>query len=404
MTLGRSDAALWGECQGSGKNPYQVQIDVSEPAFKCSCPSRKFPCKHGIGLLLLAHTTAAAFKDGEPPDWVTAWLASRQARVEKQAKKAEEKPPDPAAQAKRAAQRDSKVAAGIREFDLWLSDLVRNGIADAASKSYKFWDAPAARLVDAQAAGLARAVRELAGIAASGAGWQGRMLARVARLHLLVQAYERLDSLPAPVQADVRTLIGWNQNQDEILARDGVRDRWLIVGQRVSEDDRITTQRTYLIGENTGRHALLLHFAFGGSGLDSTFPPGTSFDGEIAYFDSAWPLRALVKSRETAGMVTQIPTATLVRDATRPFADAIARFPWLDRAPVTLSGVFPMRENDRWFIRDSDGDCLPVAAGYEGGWKMLALSGGNPITVAGEWDGDYLLPLSVVVDGRLYAV
>ena len=48
--LGRRETIVWGECQGSGKEPYQTQADLSEPAFRCSCPSRKFPCKHGLGL------------------------------------------------------------------------------------------------------------------------------------------------------------------------------------------------------------------------------------------------------------------------------------------------------------------------------------------------------------------
>ena len=51
--LGATEAVLWGECQGSGSKPYQVQIDQSEPAFRCTCPSRKFPCKHGLALMLL---------------------------------------------------------------------------------------------------------------------------------------------------------------------------------------------------------------------------------------------------------------------------------------------------------------------------------------------------------------
>ncbi len=34
------EAAVCGLCQGSGKNPYQTQIDLIGPAFRCSCPSR----------------------------------------------------------------------------------------------------------------------------------------------------------------------------------------------------------------------------------------------------------------------------------------------------------------------------------------------------------------------------
>eukprot|EP01041_Mallomonas_annulata_P034795 gene34795-57629_t len=36
------EKALWGDCQGSGKVPYRTAIDLTNIAFKCSCPSRKF--------------------------------------------------------------------------------------------------------------------------------------------------------------------------------------------------------------------------------------------------------------------------------------------------------------------------------------------------------------------------
>src|SRR5438270_12332370 len=51
--LGSTESLVWGKCLGSGKTPYQVTVDLTEPAFKCTCPSRKFPCKHGVALLLL---------------------------------------------------------------------------------------------------------------------------------------------------------------------------------------------------------------------------------------------------------------------------------------------------------------------------------------------------------------
>ena len=50
---GVHEALVWGSAAGSGKRPYRVCVDLSGPAFKCSCPSRKFPCKHAVGLLHL---------------------------------------------------------------------------------------------------------------------------------------------------------------------------------------------------------------------------------------------------------------------------------------------------------------------------------------------------------------
>ena len=77
LALGRSDRAAWGECQGSAREPYRTQIDLAEPAFRCSCPSRKFPCKHGLGLFLLLASDPAAFDRGAPPAWVAEWLSRR---------------------------------------------------------------------------------------------------------------------------------------------------------------------------------------------------------------------------------------------------------------------------------------------------------------------------------------
>jgi hypothetical protein len=77
--VGRDDRALWGLCQGSGKKPYQTQVDLSEPAFKCSCSSRKFPCKHALGLLLV-WTSTNTVPAAKRPAWVEEWLASRESR------------------------------------------------------------------------------------------------------------------------------------------------------------------------------------------------------------------------------------------------------------------------------------------------------------------------------------
>ncbi|WP_420894866.1 SWIM zinc finger family protein, partial [Streptomyces noursei] len=39
-------------CEGGDGTRYGTVVDLDGPAFQCSCPSRKFPCKHTLGLLL----------------------------------------------------------------------------------------------------------------------------------------------------------------------------------------------------------------------------------------------------------------------------------------------------------------------------------------------------------------
>ena len=73
-TLGFNENAVWGECKGSGSKPYQVEADLSGPVFKCTCPSRKFPCKHSLALLLL-RVQAGRRAHVDVDDEVTAALA-----------------------------------------------------------------------------------------------------------------------------------------------------------------------------------------------------------------------------------------------------------------------------------------------------------------------------------------
>ena len=76
---GLNEELLWGLCRGSGKHPYQAGVDLTEPAYRCSCPSRKFPCKHALGLLLL---WAAGEVGSQPaPEWATQWREARTARA-----------------------------------------------------------------------------------------------------------------------------------------------------------------------------------------------------------------------------------------------------------------------------------------------------------------------------------
>jgi uncharacterized Zn finger protein len=75
QNLGGNDDAYWGECKGSAL--YQVRVARADLAAKCTCPSRKLPCKHVLGLLVLAATMPSALIATQPPEWVMEWLVRR---------------------------------------------------------------------------------------------------------------------------------------------------------------------------------------------------------------------------------------------------------------------------------------------------------------------------------------
>lgn len=49
------DTFYMGSCKGSGSSAYRVTLDFADndaPVCRCSCPSRQFPCKHGLALMM----------------------------------------------------------------------------------------------------------------------------------------------------------------------------------------------------------------------------------------------------------------------------------------------------------------------------------------------------------------
>jgi len=381
---------VWGLCQGSGSKPYQTCVDVGEPAYRCSCPSRKLPCKHVLGLLL--RWSAGAVVEGEPPAWVHEWQAGRATRAER----AVTTTPRRTAQA--GPKRAERVTGGLDELDRWLGDQVRGGLAGAASAGYAHWDAMAARLIDAQAPGAAGAVRRLAGSASDA----GRLLAELALLRLLVSAHRRLPELPDALAATVRSRVGYPMATDDVLATPPVRDTWLVIGVRDEIDERLTTRRTWLRGAS-GRPALVLAFAAPGQLLAADLVLGTAIDADLCFYPGAQPLRAVVATRHAPADPDPGPPATAggsgVAVALRGYAEATAADPWLDRWPVLLGAVTPGRSGGQWWVRDEAGDALPLTATEP--WRLVAAAGGEPVTLAGEWTPVGLRPLTAWVEGRV---
>jgi hypothetical protein len=389
LTGAADGSALWGECQGSTARPYRTVIDLSGPAYRCSCPSRKFPCKHALALLLLWSDGAVAPR-ADPPEWVRSWLAVRSAKT---SDTTDPKPPaDPAAAQRRAEQREARVASGLTELDRWLCDQVRQGLAASQRAGYRHWDDIAARMIDAQASGLAERLRGLAAVPFSGSGWDGRLLEEYALLRLLAIAGRDLAGLPPALRDTVRSRVGFTVRQADVLAgATPARDHWYVLARRDLDQDRIRTRRVWLRGRDTGRTALVLSFAAVGQTLDDSFVVGTETDADLAFYPAAVPLRALVATRRDTVPAGPPPGVTVAALLTG-YAAALAEDPWLDTWPAVLD-VTPARAPVPC-VYDADGQALPLHPAAGECWPLFALSGGYPLTVAGEWTPRGLWPLT----------
>jgi hypothetical protein len=408
VSLGADEAAVWGECQGSGSKPYQAQVDLTALVSRCSCPSRKFPCKHALALLLLYAQAHPRFAGGVQPDWVEQWLASRRERGEKKEKAeaagAAKAATDPAAAAAAVAKRESarwkRIEAGCAELQRWIADQFRRGLASLGAEQRRDGLAMAARMVDAQAPGLGPRVQQALELGMAGAAHYPDAVARFGLLQLINEGVRRRERLSPARLADLRNALGWAADKDEVLAAgEAVTDRWQVLGQATIElDAKLSERRVWLAGVRSRRYALLQEFSYAGKGWERAWQHGAEYDAELRFYPGSVPLRAIAQGVANPGQaaVCRVDPA----DAAFELASqAFASNPWLAQFPLSIDAATPFRAATGWRLHTAAGS-LPLRIGEASGWSLLAFSGGHPVALMGEWNGAELRPLSARESAR----
>jgi hypothetical protein len=157
FNISEDETILFGECQGSGKEPYRCSCDFArpdKPTHRCSCPSRQFPCKHCLGLMY-AYVQKKKFTTAAVPDELQAKREKMQARVEKkQTQEAKPKQVNLTALAKKIkAQLD-----GVDVLERLTHDLVRLGIGNMNAKLAREMEEQAKQLGNAYLPGAQAAL------------------------------------------------------------------------------------------------------------------------------------------------------------------------------------------------------------------------------------------------------
>jgi hypothetical protein len=422
-------ALLWGECQGSGATPYRVIVSPGDVGYKCTCPSRKFPCKHVLAVMWMHCERPERFEQGPSPDWVQEWLSRRRPkgsaprpRTDTTADDAdapkpgasiaaaldevlEEKPADPKALARAEAQRqrlreerEASVLAGLDDLDHWIADQLNLGLATFASRAPQSAKTLSTRLVDARAQGLAGRIETLAAdIYRAPEQMRGDLaFERLAALSLISSAYRNQDRLPPPLKADVRRVTSWSMRREELLADPDaprVSGDWIVAATRSEiQPDKLRRLETWLLHaiptENAPAVALLIDFVpVSGGPASSPFIAGEPVAGEVVFYPSATPLRAQLATRSPARANVDWPTFPEgLQSALTTYEAALGRQPWLDYWPLGASGITIERLSaSQLALADGRGRMLPLERAQTD--ALTPMLGLNAISALFTWDG-----------------
>lgn len=133
---------IFGECMGSGKSGYQTSADFSgdEPIFRCSCPSRQFPCKHSLAIMY-EWINGKNFEIAEVPEDVAKKREKIIKRKEKAKEEEENGPKKPSKTSLAAAKKKlQKQLEGLELAETFVIDLLNRGVSSingSSSASYK---------------------------------------------------------------------------------------------------------------------------------------------------------------------------------------------------------------------------------------------------------------------------
>lgn len=379
--LGRDDPLIWSIYPHSLKSTIQTSINLATLATACSCTNRGRPCSHILALMLIALDQHERFTADTPPHWHVAAVSTTKDNGD-------------SGTAETDPYRLAQMQSGMVELATWLSDMVHQGLAELPNRPNSYWQRMIERLTDARAHETAQKLRNISALPDSALDWPEQLLKQIGRLYLLTQGFKHIDQLPVTNRADLYAAVGWSPPPNPT---DRVADRWVVLGSSIRPMARQQVQQTWLLGCNSRRIALHEQIMRHTDPAHYLLPGGATLDATLLFSHSAYPLHARLPLPTAISIDTPdlASLALSISDAHQRYRHAISANPWLRRLPLLLKEVTPQRQDEQWGVYGSDGARLPLPDNYGMGWHLLAFSGGQPVTLIGEWDGTYLHPLTL---------
>jgi len=424
-TLAQAEGLVWGECQGSGATPYRVVVNEADAGYKCTCPSRKFPCKHSLALMWMRADKSSAFVSAPVPEWVKDWLSRRRGSSSAPAKNEEDAQPKPrpsirlteipeaaatadpkseqraaAARERNRVEREEAVLAGLDEFDTWLSDQAQHGMANFVAQAAQACRTIAQRLVDTKAQGLAGRLDSLPTrlFTLPGPVRPSAAIRELGQVYLISQAYRRASELPELLAADARLAVGWSITREALLSDSEalrVNAKWRVVAvMSEAQPDRLRRVETWMWRQSDSDGmppcAVLIDFVPISTGAATGgYLVGDQIDAEVTFYRSSIPLRAQIttlnKGAEQSSEQLALPTRSLSASYT-DYEGALAQLPWLGTIPLTFRSANVRRNGEQLYIHDDEsGFSLPLHTSQA--THALPLASVGPIDGIGLWNG-----------------
>ncbi len=287
--------------------------------------------------------------------------------------------------------------AGNAELQSRLLDLIRGGLVELDISPQQYFEEFAARMVDAQLGSIAKRIRSWATFREQFPDtWHETLLNELGELYVFSKAFQNFNQLSDSFQDELLAQAGVTTRSSDLFQQEGIQDEWLVLGQVTTpEPNNLTSRRTWLISKDTQKIVLLLDYTFGSSEFTTLWLKEIAYAGEAVYYPSSYPLRVAFKSVDVVPLFTEISGYQTIEAFLAAYAEALAQNPWLSQFPAVLTSVKPVFSENKFMLVDKEKKYIYTEGWETTSWQMMAMSGGQPISVFGEWNGQVFKILNV---------
>jgi len=207
-------------------------------------------------------------------------------------------------------------------------------------------------------------------------------LNQLVNIYLVIEGFKNKDILNGLLQEDMRSLVGFTQNQDELKEKEGITDTWLVLSKQVTEQDQLTIERNWLYGLTHKQYALVLQFRVRGQLTDLNLSAGMFLQAELVFYPSAVPMRAIIKRQMSAGSMPLTGGFENWEEVLEQETITASRMPVRNDRPYIIRKLKPVKDNGQWWLQDTKKDMLPLKNSVKNIWTLLSYSAGEALDMA----------------------
>ena len=399
-----TDNLIWGEISGSASEAYSTMICIEPLLMCCNCPVKAQTCKHSLALLILFARNELS--NQTVPDKIQRWVNNNISSVE--SKLPNEDDSKSFNKDKRSFERLELMRSGIEDLERWLYDVMAQGLANVAFSNQLFWENAAARFKDSKLSRISYGIREIADELSSKTINYNIIAQKIGEIALLVQVFKNIEKLEFEQQEELLNQIGRLLRKNDVIeSGKKLNDIWQVCGKSEHYNlDGLLERKVWLQGKKSGTSALLLDYLFQGD-FDIKFNVGDTFESDLYFYPSIFYQRALLNSNEIKLVASAYDFKVFnnFESYLSSFAKKVKVNPWFSIDQAFVENLRPTILQDKVLLYDEKLSYLPIVKLSDKRlYKLLSISGGQPMTLSIAYSITGVEVLAYVQDNSIYAL